>query len=132
MGVGVGGWGVALLVIVGVKLEVAVGVFVGVAGEIVADSVISVAADSSRGTGVVELSSRLTGICSQAWRRITRMRSSENLRHTLAVYHNPPYLWSRLSLSEYKSPTNPIQPFTGKIARDIYQWRSGCVSLLLF
>jgi hypothetical protein len=87
------------------------------------------ATDSSDTAGVPERPFGVTWICPQACKKNARIKMDKNLRHTLAVYHNKPGPRSRLSLSEYKLLNIPIQPFAGKIARVIYQWRSECASL---
>jgi len=95
----------------------------------VAVKIIVEATDISDIAGVAEFPFGLTGICPQACKKNARIKMIENLRHTLAVYHNKPGSWTRLNLSEYKLLNIPIQPFAGKIARVIYQWRSECASL---
>jgi hypothetical protein len=129
VGVGVTGRGVIVLVSVGVKLGAVVGAIVRVGDTIVAVSKIKGAAVSGASVGIAVPLTRFTGICPQACIRIARIQITENLLHTIAVYHNTPWLKLRLSLSEYKFVCNQIPPFAGKIAREIYLWRIACVSI---
>jgi hypothetical protein len=120
VGVEVGGRGVMLLVGVGVMLGEAVAVMVWVAGGSAEVSKAWGKVDGCGVTGVVVASANCVGICPQAWIRVINIRKTNILFRTQAVYHNPPRRWSRLSLSEYKLATDPIQVFAGKIAREFY------------
>lgn len=123
--------GVSVLLIMGVGLG-------GIVGVILLVGEVNVAVLKIKGTGVAGASvgialplTRFGGICVQACKRITRIQITENLLHTLGVYHNTLWLRPRLSLSEYKIVCNQIHPFAGKIAREIYLWRSACARLSL-
>jgi hypothetical protein len=131
VGVEVGGKGVMVLVVEGVKLGVAEMVMVRVAESCAVVSIAMKEADGCGVTGAAVVSASCVGIRSQAWIRIITIKNTIILRHTQAVYHNKPQLRSRLSLSEYRLATNQIQAFAGKIARVFYYWRSECVSLSL-
>jgi hypothetical protein len=128
VGVGVKGRGVMVLVAVGGGVGESVGVVVRVAGGKEAVSETRGAYDGSRSAYVAVPSTNSGGTCPQAWIRSIAIRKNNVLLRTQAVYHNTPRLRSRLSLSETKLPTNPIQSFAGKIAREILQWRSECAS----
>jgi hypothetical protein len=131
VGVEVGGRGVMVLVVEGVKLGEAVAVMVRVTESCAVVSKARGEADGCGLTGAAVVSASCVGIRSQAWIRIITIKKTNILRRTQAVYHNKPQLRSRLSLSEYRLATNPIQAFAGKIARVFYYWRSKCVSLSL-
>jgi hypothetical protein len=89
------------------------------------------AGEAGNTVGVSLPLSRFIVIRPQACKRNTRIKMIENLLHTLAVYHNTLWLRFRLSLSEYEWLYIQIELFTGKIAREIYLWRSECASISL-